>query len=83
MSRKHRDEIQALLLGKYEEVVKGDSTSCPCTPSPSCCGEPTFLPILSRTQNGLIYPKRVRDVLGKKWLIMPHLHYCLPREGTV
>ena len=41
MAEKHPDEIRILVRDKYAEVANRDSTSCGCTPLPSCCSEPT------------------------------------------
>jgi len=41
MDKKHPDEIRTAVRHKYAEVAKDDSTDCGCSPSPSCCGDPT------------------------------------------
>jgi hypothetical protein len=40
MAKKHPDEIRIFVRDKYAEVANRDSTSCRCTPSLSCGGEP-------------------------------------------
>lgn len=41
MAKKHPDEIRTLVRSKYAKEANRDSTSCGCTPLPSCCGEST------------------------------------------
>ena len=41
MEKKNPDEIRTAVSHKYAEVAKNDSTGCGCSPSPSCCGDPT------------------------------------------
>ena len=41
MEKKQPDEIRTAVRHKYAEVAKDDSTDCGCSPSPSCCGDPT------------------------------------------
>ena len=51
MTEKHPDEIRILVRDKYAEVANRDSTSCGCTPLPSCCAEPT----VSLDEPGALY----------------------------